>query len=462
MFQSLRRRYPVFRYRSFHKEETADRLRLTFHFEIPPDIHFDPYVEIFRPVTGFVYPDPAETDNLVFHLGLIEAISYWKCVCAPRISVECGALTSDQAAWWRDLFLDGLGEFIYINGIDYRGEPLVDFTFPMERAGTFAKGPFTEFPGNLIPVGGGKDSAVTLEVLRPLRSRSWAFLLNPTRAMTDSVRIAEIPPERTLIIRREIEPGLLELNRRGYLNGHTPFSAYLGFLGVLCARLTGCGHIVLSNETSSNYGNTEYLGRTVNHQYSKSLDFEGKFDEYVRAHLEPGIRYFSLLRPLEELRIARLFASLPEYPDVFRSCNAGMKEDRWCGECAKCLFVYIMLHPFMPLSRLTRLFGGDLLDREDLLPLFKRLLGREGVKPFDCVGTQEEVGAALALSLQAVRDQGGKPPVLLDHFGRLLAEEGRSPDREANRARDLLRRFHTDHRVPEEYLRLLRRFMADR
>lgn len=46
---------------------------------------------------------------------------------------------------------------------------------------------------------------------------------------------------------------------------------------------------------------------------------------------------------------------------------------------------------------MIKMFGGNLADREDLLPLFEELLGLKNFKPFECVGTPEESRAALEL-----------------------------------------------------------------
>jgi len=58
----------------------------------------------------------------------------------------------------------------------------------------------------------------------------------------------------------------------------------------------------------------------INHQYSKSSEFEKKFRDYL-TNLTPSVSYFSLLRPLYELQIAKILAKLPQYHQVFKSCN---------------------------------------------------------------------------------------------------------------------------------------------
>jgi hypothetical protein len=121
--------------------------------------------------------------------------------------------------------------------------------------------------------------------------------------------------------------------------------------------------------------------------------------------------YFSFLRPLSELQIAMLFSRFTAYHDVFRSCNAGSKEDVWCGRCAKCLFAYIILSPFIAPERLAEIFGKPMLDDENMRTEFEQLLGEAETKPFECVGTVGEVRQALRMAVE--RWYGEERPALL-------------------------------------------------
>ena len=141
---------------------------------------------------------------------------------------------------------------------------------------------------------------------------------------------------------------------------------------------------MVSNERSSNEGNLEYQGTIINHQYSKSFEFEKKFREYNEKYLS-GVNYFSFLRPLYELQIMKLFSEMPKYHPIFRSCNVGQKTDSWCRACPKCMSVYLGLKLFIPENELNAIFGGEVrIDKEQLL-----------ARPFECVGTLEETRAVL-------------------------------------------------------------------
>ncbi len=172
----------------------------------------------------------------------------------------------------------------------------------------------------------------------------------------------------------------------------------LAFVSILMSALTGCKDIALSNENSAN--ESTVLGQDINHQYSKSLEFENDFRAYVKAYLGESFNYFSFLRPLNELQIAQQFSFFPQYHKVFRSCNVGSKTDSWCCACAKCLFAYTILSPFLPPEKLQEYFGTNILDEEKLKDCLRALLGLEEVKPFECVGTVEEMNVALALLVE--------------------------------------------------------------
>ncbi len=357
--------------------------------------------------------DRSDIASLVFHIGLTEMISYWKAACPPRVIIRPFSLSPEQAGWWRSLFFHGLGEFLYLNGIATSEEDLLT----LESAGP-SLSPLRVAPddGIVVPVGGGKDSAVSLEVLGK-HADCIPLVMNPRGASLHTVQAAGYNPDSILRVIRTLDPGLLRMNEEGFLNGHTPFSALLAFVTLLGAVLSGHRYIALSNESSANEATIGGTG--INHQYSKSFRFESDFREYVRRWISPEISYFSFLRPLDELQIARLFSRMTRYHPVFRSCNVGSKTDSWCGQCAKCLFTYVILSPFLSDEALRGIFGKDLLADANLIPLLDQLAGIAEEKPFDCVGTIREVNVALC---EAIRRHEGTPlPALLQYYRQTTA-----------------------------------------
>jgi len=256
--------------------------------------------------------------------------------------------------------------------------------------------------------------------------------------------------QNPIVVQRTIDPKLLELNRAGYLNGHTPFSAYLAFLTTLCAALFDSKYIAVSNERSSNEGNVEYLGKAINHQYSKSFDFEKKFRAYSKKYLAEDIEYFSFLRPLYEIQIARLFSNYPKYFAIFLSCNEAHKTDSgtqkpkraWCCKCSKCLFVFATLYPFIEEKQLIKIFGANLFEDKTLIPLMEELVGERNFKPFECVGTTKESLVALYLALQKHKED---PPVLLKYFrDNILPKHKNLP----KQSESILNSWNDKHSIP--------------
>ena len=206
-------------------------------------------------------------------------------------------------------------------------------------------------------------------------------------------------------IKRTISQNLIALNQDGAINGHVPISAIWAFLSVITALLTNQKYIAFSNEASANQPTLEIDGQNINHQYSKTLEFEQDFQNYVTTFIHPELKYFSLLRPFSELYIAEMFAqkAWPKYKDKFSSCNRNFTQSAegklfWCGECPKCAFVFLILAPFTKPAELLNIFGKNLLADPDLKQTWLELLGKTEHKPFECVGTIEEVKQAFLLA----------------------------------------------------------------
>ena len=402
-YRELRRRYPEFEYADYHHEVTDEGLRVWFDFRMG-DIVFRPEALIER--REFLDFNAVGIDRMVFDIGMIELVSYWKCACPPTVKVSCGSLSGEQVAFWKKLYWNGLGEFYYTNGIAETPESFIMYDVRGKMDDVYdVSGKMDD--SYLVPVGGGKDSVVTLELLRRAGKKIRPLIMNPRGATIECARVAGFPMDEVLVIRRKIDPTLLDLNAKGYLNGHTPFSAMLAFYTRLASALSGIPNVALSNENSANEatvlvrdrsGENENSWSYVNHQYSKSLEFENDFRAYVNE--EFSFNYFSFLRPLSELQIAMLFSRFTAYHDVFRSCNVGSKQDIWCGHCAKCLFAYIILAPFIEPVRLNQIFGKAMLDDLSLRNEFEQLIGEAETKPFECVGTVGEVRQALAMTLR--------------------------------------------------------------
>ncbi|WP_345521204.1 hypothetical protein [Nocardioides conyzicola] len=328
-------------------------------------------------------------------LSLAASLSYFKAFAPTSIAVP-GGLTERERDFLVGLLRHGMGEFAYVNDLP----EVFDTPVVAPSLADPAPVPAPEQASSrfLVAVGGGKDSIVSIEALRSAGLEIGLFAVN---SYAPIIRTAEVAGIALETVQRRLDPTLFQLNAEGAPNGHVPVTAVNSLLAVLTAAALGFDTVVFSNEASSSYGNVEWHGRVVNHQWSKSLEFES----LLRGCLPPGApAYLSLLRPLTELRIARRFAEHVDYHPVFTSCNRAFKlqeTDRtsWCADCPKCRFVFLCLAPFLSQEQLLAIFGGrDMFADESQLEGFRELLGLDGLlKPFECVGEPDECRVALSL-----------------------------------------------------------------
>ena len=450
-FTELRQQYPEFIFHGFTSDYRDGSLHVSYRFEIPGLYTFAPAWVI--PCERPAIENPA-LYRLLVSLGMAELVSYWKITCSPVVRLPM-QMTAEQTDWWKRLYFGGLGEFFYRNGIETDFDSFMTIECGSEVI-PYADAPKKPLSGKLIPVGGGKDSIVTLNLLKGQLGDAFAYQINHRDSSEKAALLAGIPKERILEPKRTLDQNMLECNKRGFLNGHTPFSAIVAFSSVLTAYLHGLSAVILSNESSASESTVSEA--EVNHQYSKSYQFEKDFFAYERDYLKTGIRYFSLLRPLTEFQIARYFASLPTaYHEIFRSCNAGAKQDKWCGHCAKCLFVAVILSPFLPYAEIVRLLGSDLFNLPDMEPVLQELCGALPNKPFECVGSRKEVNIALCLAIARAEQAGEELPLLLAEYKQtpLYAEF-------AETAAGFGQEWDPQHNLPEDLAALVRHECVDK
>ena len=403
-YEQLRENFPVFEYSGYDFSIEGHDIRMQFHFAIG-EYEFHPKMRLSLGKYAISTLCEEDINGIIFQIGMIELISYWKCTCSPTLLIRSYKLDEAMQKWWKKLYFNGLGEFFYQNKIQTSEEEFLHFEFseacPVASILTYPH--ISDSSRVIVPIGGGKDSVVTLEALRK-ECQVIPFIINPRGATLDCARIAGFPNEEDIVIlQREIAPQLLELNKQGFLNGHTPFSAMLSFYSLLVSYGTNTRDVALSNESSAN--EPTIPGTKINHQYSKTLEYEEDFRYYVKTFLNDSNHYYSYLRPYTELQIAEMFAQHPQYFPVFKSCNAGSKENKWCCNCSKCLFAYIILSPFIDNDTMVSIFGEDLLDKPEMEQYFDELRGVAPNKPFECVGTIDEVNKALEMIRESRRDK---------------------------------------------------------
>lgn len=395
-------KFQQFIFDRYHFDAASKTLEL--HYAID-DVHH--FVETYRFDFDFTEYDEAALDRALQNLFFMAGVSYFKTFIPPEIVVKQRSLDEIEAAFFSKTWQRGLGEFWYVNQLD----PHTPVNFPA----TAQPKPAVELgerAGLLVAVGGGKDSLVSVELLRQsgLDIATWSLSHRPQLTpLVERIGLTHYFVERTW------DRQLLELNQQGALNGHVPISAIFACVGAVVAILSGRRDVVMSNEQTANEPTLHYQGVAINHQYSKSQEFEQDFQALLGHTFGDGLRYYSFLRPLSEIRIAEIFAQVgfDKYHDVFSSCNRAFvhSSDRlfWDGTCAKCAFVFLALTPFVPRDKLEALFSGkNLLLTTDLEPTYRQLLGIEGDKPLDCVGDIKEARAAMRLAAKTYPELAAK------------------------------------------------------
>jgi hypothetical protein len=386
-------------FRFLSRELSADGVA-TLRYALDDSLLFTERFEL--PVPGALTEQ--EIDRLGPLLALLHwvaGVSYYKLAAPPRVAFDDPPPPA-AAALLEALYSEGLGEFAYSNALSALPRP--SFGAPPHPPAP----PGKRSPGRvLVPVGGGKDSAVALEIVRAAGIETALFSVGDAAPIARTVAVAGLP---RLLARRTLDPAIRELNDAGALNGHVPVTAIVACAAMLTAAANGFDAVAMANERSASSGNVEWQGIEVNHQFSKGLRAERLLA--AAAYEAGGPAIFSVLRPASELAIARAFARMDRYHAAFTSCNAifridpALRSASWCVDCPKCRFVFLALAPFMSPQQLTAVFGADLLDDPAQLPGFELLTATGGHKPFECVGEEQESIAAIRLLTQDERWRG--------------------------------------------------------
>ncbi|MCX6732649.1 MAG: hypothetical protein NTV98_03870 [Candidatus Roizmanbacteria bacterium] len=375
----------------------ATKTVLTFVYKAGSE-RYEEKLYLPKPLSDSV--DPDLLNILLFNLHIALGVSYWKMNCYPRIEIKSETLSKTQAQFWDLVYTKGLGEFYYRNKIDFRNLvsfPYSDAVLPSSKSLPFLK-------RELVGIGGGKDSIVSWERLKKEQISTVGLIIETQKKyemMNELLTVGEITAIR---IRREMDAKLITHKNNGaYHNGHVPISMIYAWIGIFAAVFYDYRAFVVSNEKSADEGNTELYGVTINHQWSKSSEFEKAFSEYIHTTISPDISYYSPLRDLTELEIVKEFITYPQYRAVVSSCNRNfsvtnsLNGKRWCGKCPKCAFAFLLFAAYLSKKEVIEMFGTNMLEDETLVNHFRDLLGRGTMKPFECVGTFEESQEALQM-----------------------------------------------------------------
>jgi hypothetical protein len=350
-------------------------------------------------------------------LHLVVGVSYYKAAVPPEMGFSRSLPSKAVAGLVKEIYHHGLGEFAFLNDLDLTDRLEV----PAADEEPLPPNHLTLNNKVVVPLGGGKDSLVSVELLRKQGIEFSTISIGKAPLIQQVSAAIGIPHIR---IDRTLSHNLIKLNRLGAYNGHVPISAILACIMLAGSILYEYDTVVMSNERSASSANVILdNGFEVNHQYSKSAGFERAFQSLVEAEILPGFKYFSLLRPYSELAITAEFSKYEQYHRVFSSCNrnfrlSGPNDQRWCRKCPKCRFVFLALAPFMEPDRLTEIFGGNLLDDSHQLEGYEELLGLKKFKPFECVG---EIGESRAAMRHLVDDPKWSNNCVVSTLGGMIA-----------------------------------------
>ena len=357
-------------------------------------------------------------------LHLIAGVSYYKAAVPSGIRIDDYTIDAETAALLEEIYHNGLGEFAYRNGLELRGK----IRFPAAAPNATAAPVLGLRTHALVAIGGGKDSLVSIEALRAEGVAQTVTWIGGSQLIAACAAHTGLP---TLNIGRQLAPQLFDFNRQGAWNGHIPVTAVNSAIMAFAAVVLGVDQVVFSNERSASYGSMIMsadgtVTSEVNHQWSKGWGFESAFGTYVQTHVAADLQYYSLLRPLSELAVARQFAKTDRYDAHFSSCNRNFHilgerpTSRWCGVCPKCHFVFLALAPFLPKLRLVGIVGRNLLDDAAQQAGYDALLEYGDHKPFECVGEGRESRAAMATLAQRAE---WREDVLVKRFANQIAPQ---------------------------------------
>jgi UDP-N-acetyl-alpha-D-muramoyl-L-alanyl-L-glutamate epimerase len=386
-------RYSEFVFESYGYDPLHASLSLRYRFADGP--RFEEQLIFDFPLRTLSPAADAVLERIFRLIFLLSGVSYYKTFVPPRLVCEAFPLDRQTAEFLQGFYENGLAEFAWRNRISLQGH----CRFRSDPIASPAPIALALPRRTCVPVGGGKDSVVTLECLKASGEDLVLFSLGDAQPNADCIAAAKRPFIR---VRRRLDPNLLKLNDSGALNGHVPITGILSAIVLACAVLSGFDTIAMSNEHSASAPNLVVNGLAINHQFSKSLEFERDFADYIADHITPDIAYFSLLRPLSEIEIARRFSYYPQYFGCFRSCNTAFRQSpaergrHWCCDCPKCRFVFLALAPSVAKPELISIFGRNMLDEETQCDGFAALCGLREHKPFECVGEIAESTAVMA------------------------------------------------------------------
>ncbi len=343
---STKTRAELFRY--VHLDVSVDTLRATFELdgqEFVETVTFDG-VDALNSEAGIAVA------QLWY---LLAGLSYYKAGAAKHIDVGSTPLGDAGRTLLEAALVEGLAEFSYRNDLAL-GDVVITGGVEPERV-TVALDPSRV----LVPFGGGVDSIVTTALLAPALEQT-LFVVSPPSGQFAPIELAANVTSLAIARATRHLDAHIVAGEASFFNGHVPVTAMITVLAALAAVASGRGGVVMSNEHSASEPNLRWRDLDVNHQWSKSWHAEQLIGDALAERIGGDLVVASFLRDRSELWVAQQFSQLEAYHHAFLSCNRAFAQDparrltTWCGECDKCLFINLVLAPFLSRKTLRGIF----------------------------------------------------------------------------------------------------------
>lgn len=380
-------------------------------------------------------PNTMNNSRILRWLGIATSLGMFSIDYFDEVHCDF-SLSKEEVTFFEILFYQGLGEFRYVNNISItKKTKVIPKILDEVNPAAIYTPTLNKSLKPLLLNGGGKDGSASAYVLSKTSIDFTWFQRGNSKAQSN-VTSEWNSPVFTVI--RKLD----DRRKNGKYKGHRPMSAGIAMLSLFSAQAFGFTHVIASNEASANEGNMVIDGFSLNHQYSKSLEFEKDLG-YLLEIYKVDVVYFSLLRSLHELQIGAIVTKLePNQLKAITSCNQGTSTGTWCMACAKCAFVVLVITA-LNASTTESIFGDRLaINIPELLPFIVELVDPKYNKPLECVGTLLECQVALGLVTKLL---GGE-------LSKDLADLAAANSVDVQKTNEIMHQF-SENLVPKDYKR---------
>ena len=324
------------------------------------------------------------------------------------ISIIAADLSSSALELFFQIYQEVFAQHWYENNVtDYAGPEII---YPGVSLGQSDPSYLAENKSTVLAAcGGGKDSIVALKLLEkadiPFASIQYSHNIYGKADFQHNLisqvleYVSPVKKHKISIYDDFIDYPFLELyfpKNSGITVPETPVSIF-EFLPIMLNE--GYRYLSLAHEKSANTGNLfwEKLGKEVNHQWGKSHEAEKLLNDFIQNNLFSNFTYFSILQPIYDFRI---FKNLTQYPEVLPKIHSCNIQKPWCKKCPKCAYVWLGLMAAFDPKYVNAVFRKNLFDDEDLIPIFRQMLGLADHTPFECIGEIDESRLAIKKCLE--------------------------------------------------------------